>query len=104
MKQLWGAQREDGIIFCNKIWRKSDPGRGHGECKGPEAVSVASTNETVAELESVKGEGEGRGQRGGCWGGRGGGREPGHVRFYKGCVFFSRIRTEATGGFVTGVM
>lgn len=51
------------------VWRKSNLGRGHSECKGPEAVSMASTKEIVAEVESVKGEGGGElvRQEGVCW-------------------------------------
>lgn len=41
------------------IWRKSDPGRGLGKCKGPEAANLASKNGILAESESARGEGGG---------------------------------------------
>lgn len=69
------------------IWRKSDPGRGHSECKGPGAVSVASIYEIVAELEAVQGEGRGElvREEGVCVGE--GGRVPSHVRFIRAVSF-----------------
>lgn len=77
------------------IWRKSDPGRGLGKCKGPEAANLASKNGILAESESAREEGGGETVReeGVC----GRGRVPGHAAFYKGCDFFSSIRMEATG-------
>lgn len=61
------------------VWRKSDPGRGPGKCKGPEAANLASKNKTMAESQSAKGEGGGEmfGMEGMC----GESRVPGHVGF-----------------------
>lgn len=59
-----------------------------GEC--------SQQNEMVAEAQS------GRGEKGGdvvSDGVRGRGQVPSDTAFYKGCVFFSRIRVEAIGGF-----
>ena len=70
------------------IWRKTDPGRGLGNCEGPEAGGLASENEIGAASESVRGQGGGESvqEEGVCVGG---GRVPGHAGFYKGrlCPF-----------------